>query len=393
MKRSTQVLKVLGLVLLAIMLLAVAGVAGADLWAQQRTQELRTRMKADLDEHSAAMLADHALMLAHPAFAPRAGNRDAGAFLNSRVGWTASPAPSGALGLPAALESAVKGWNTEWHTHVDDVDLTGVDLAWMKDLASFDFWDIEENTALGNMRPFFPVDAPLPEFTALLQAARVRLLQGLKLNQARAASAEVLDLARLCLSTENLVGEMVGLAMLRMDARARQVAVERRQDVTGWLALDAPDLQRFKRGLWAVSAFFGPVAPDGYPLTGDVARKVAVGRCAGMMEGMGQALMTRSLLLPRHAARYQELGNALKDSPCRLKQLRRVWNAVDHEGELPTDGRMFCAAGGAGPAATADCGVPDAVVHFPFLRSFVGEVMLSIASPDWTRHHRESPSP
>jgi hypothetical protein len=292
-------------------------------------EERRAELQAEFEPWRADFLKDQREFADHWLFQRRPGGVDASVVLAFVAGWkgTSGGDIAGTSGVPATLRANIEAWGSNWVDHVDDVDLAGVDLGWMKDLARFDFWDLEADGSPMNEVPWNWRTTPIPDFISLQTAAKVRLLQGLREAKGAEAAAEVRELARLTASTETLVGEMIGVAMIKSDVRARQMATKREQDVTSWPISTMQEAERLRRTMWAANGLFSTV-----PLAPAIENDVVVGRCAALLEGGASALMVRGLMNERYLERYASLTKSINDSSCRLKNLRRAWNqAPSHE--------------------------------------------------------------
>lgn len=341
-------------------------------------EERRAELQAEFEPWRAEFLKDQRELADHWLFQRRPGVVDASVVLASVAGWkgTRGGDIAATSGVPATLQANIDAWGSNWLDHVDDVDLTGVDLRWMNDLARFDFWDIEADGSPMNDLPWDWRTTPLPNFISLQTAAKVRLLQGLREARGAEAAAEVRELARLAASTEVLVGEMVGVAMMKSDVRARQIATKRGHDVTSWPMSTMHEAERLKRTIWAANGFFRTV-----PLAPAIEKDVVVGRCAALMEGGAAALMVRGLMKQqRHLERYASLTTSINDSPCRLKNLRRAWNqAPSHEQTM----HDFTVLDGS-PVEEL-----KPLLFLPPVAEHVGAVAAS-ATPNWVEYYIEA---
>jgi len=300
--------------------------------------ELQAELQAQSEPWRADFLKDQRELAGHWLFERRPGGGDASVVLATVAGWRREgPGDiAGESGVPPALEADLKAWGTNWLDHVDDADLTGVDLRWMRDLARFDHWDIEADGSPANEAPWAWSTAPFPDYITLQTAAKVRLLQGLREAKGAEAAAEVRELARLAASTETLIGDMVGVSMIKFDVRARLMATKRGQDASSWPTSTIEEAERLRRTIWAAVGFF-----EALPLAPEIENDVVVGRCTALLEGGATALMVRGLMIESHSARYASLTKSINESSCRLKNLRRAWNqAPSLEQELRDVSRL-----------------------------------------------------
>ena len=343
-------------VLLGLLLL---GTLGVSLALRHRVQTGLNALQAQQDAEGARFRArieaDSARWKDDPLLAPHDGG-DAAALLFVHLRWMDDGRQPP---VPARLAEQLQALGSDWGKHVEELDFTGVDLTWMSQLAQFGFWDVEAAGSPLADAPWAPVTEGMPNFIDAQHLGRGRLAQGLQSGSAVVAAAEVRELARLCLSSERLVGEMVGVALLSIERRAREEAVRRNQDVTGWTSISEEDQQALKRVLYVAPARFGlfPVALPGE----------APGACTGLWEGLGQAYLVRGYLHDVLAERYAALTTTLAASPCRLRRARLAWASDPTGGGLPVEG------------------------HLPFARSLTGLRLARLGALDAFKQYRDQP--
>jgi hypothetical protein len=114
--------------------------------------------------------------------------------------------------------------------------------------------------------------------------SRLRLAAAFRRGDFAQASSDVRHLADLIRTQEILIAEMIAVAVYRLDARAREVAVARGVDVAGWPQPDLEQLDRHRRTAFASLYFTFPGVNPG------TLRK-AVGcmpsPCSALLEGAG----------------------------------------------------------------------------------------------------------
>jgi hypothetical protein len=371
---------VLGLVALVVLVVVGGGwVLSRTAWA--KADEQRERVDADWKQFRVAIEADEARWKADPLLAPHDGP-DAAPLLHHWVGFEKEPhGPP----LPPAAMDALRGWGADWVKHTDELDVAGVDLAWMATLHTFGFWDLESEGPLKS-RPLMVLTEPSVEVGSLLALAKARLGQGLKQGDPRAAAREVRELARLCFTTEQLIGSMIGIALLAVERRAHEEAVARHQDVDGWTPISEDEQRSLRRALWVAAA------PTSFLAGPELAAvRLPVGECAGLREGLGSALMLHEFARDHEAARYATLGAALEASGCRLRRVRAAWANPSSVEALTSGGNVFCMSEPGQP--TSDCSIPEATLLLPFVKSFLGATLSSIATPDWFKQYRPEAQP
>ncbi|MDP1921358.1 MAG: hypothetical protein Q8L14_34275 [Myxococcales bacterium] len=354
-------------VVLALLLVAHGLLVGPMLYAGSKAlRERQAESAADQSALATQVMADHLRWQNDPLFQPRDGG-DAAEVLFRHVGFEGrGRAPEA---LPVELMAAVKDAGLGWPTA--PIDVATADLAWMSELSRFATWDIEGPGTPLFTAPFDGMNEPLPSYVDIGPIAKVRLLQGLASGKMRPALADVRELARLSLTTEMLIGDMVGVALLRLERRGAEEAVKRGLDLEGWRAFTDDETESLKRALWVATHSTSLIAPlkpldSQFPL---------VGRCSAQRE-LALALYVRPWASSVLSDKYRAFDEQLATSSCRLRRLRKAW-ATTGEGELPLSGDTFC-----GATATSSCDVPDIVTHLPLVRPAVGSVLAATASMD-----------
>jgi hypothetical protein len=292
-----------------------------------RPAKVQTLAPEVLKERLARFQAEQRDVARHWLFAtPPGATGDASPVLSRVTGFRASTAAddvAGESGVPATLQAELKQWGKDWLDHVDDADLTGLELGWMKGLAHFAVWDLEAEGSPGRSAdPTTWVEAPIPNFTVLSMAAKARLLHGLRAGEGAAAAAEVRALARLSATTEMHIGNLVGIQLAAIEAKARAVAVERSHDLRDWPTATSPDeIAALKRVVVTASQFFHIAELDR-----EAEDDIVVGRCAAIADGAKWAIIGRDLLKDAEPARYATLAQTIRDADCRLTTVRAAWN-------------------------------------------------------------------
>ena len=252
-----------------------------------------------------AIAADGEALRASALFTATGTRADAGPFLNPRVEW--SKTPSTVMPWPANIDPSLLAQD-DWKARGAEVVLDGVDLSWFAELKRFDHWDISRATQHQIMHPYAYNDAPIPNFVALKRWARLRLLAGARAGDEPAAQEEVRHLARLCASTETLVGVVIGAHMLHDAGEAS----------------DLPKLRRYLDAMVELAS----VGADSGALAARLADTSAPGYCAATYEALWPAWVLRPSLLRTGRATYAAYDAALaRPSPCRWSLLRDAWAA------------------------------------------------------------------
>lgn len=370
-----RLLTVLGIVV-ALALVIYGALAGYAL--RKATGALREGQAVAATEQATfrdAVMADHRRWQSDPLFARRDGG-DASELLAERVGWERRPAPKR---LPAAVIAGLNDAGADWPA--SNLDVSEVDLSFFASLGDAGFWDLEAPGSPLHGTPYAGMEDPTPAHRDVTALAKTRLLRGLATNQMRPALDEVHELARLCLTTETLIGSMVAVGLLEMERKAAAEATARGLDLGGFPVPTEEDRLSLKRALWAAphaTSILSPAEPldPVFPL---------VGRCAALSE-LAVPLYIRPFASTVLAERYAALTKMLDESDCRLRRLRRAW-ATTGEGELPLSGDAFCKS--AGTSGGVVCDAPEFAVRLPFVRPAIGAVLASTATPDWLKLYRD----
>ncbi len=358
---------------------------------KMRAERAEQRAAVDNGAAIAAFIADHAALRDHWLNKTYPG-ADASAALMPRVAFRGRGLSREAkLGVPQAVDDRLREVSREWIDHIDDIDLDGVDIAWMSELPRYGYWDLEVAGSPMNIDPWFYPEAPIPDFISLQTLHRVRLLLGLKSGDLGPALIEARALARLCASTELLIGDLFAVAMAGDERTAIEAARARGIDVDAVIAAadfavdDEATVDRYKRACFATSMAYrlDEVSPG-------LADHVHICRCSGLQEGIAGADMLRAFASDRYASRYQALESQLSSSNCRLKNARAGF-ATGKSRDAIENLRTLCNMS-AGLNDDPICSAPGVVARMPLMREAIGEVLLSIGEPDWLARYREAPS-
>lgn len=252
--------------------------------------------------------ADQASLAALPFFQRRAPgkDRDAGPLLTTTLGWEKRKDTKdfpGTLKLPPDLEQQ---FGVAGFMDLSDKDLAAAastDLSFFSKLQDFERWDLPgTHGPLDTASPLNAAEAPFPLFPRLTLAARLHLRRGSKSGKLVQAAREVRHAARLALSTENLIGQSVGLNLLTIEWRAWDWAQKRKLKTSGWTPLEEATVERARRVVRTAPAFFSPMADEA-----TFARAAAcdqVTSCSAITEVVAVTAGLESLLREPWRARY-----------------------------------------------------------------------------------------
>jgi hypothetical protein len=382
-----RVFVAMGAVLLGFTLL-VGG--GAWWYAGERLRSQREAHEAAVAEgfarHHEAFVADQRFAEGLALFPEATGTDDAGIFFNPRLvwDWRAEALESWRATLgdeehPLVLDDAVAEAMTgnDWLAASPE-HWRGADTAWMGELARYAHWDLERTGPASQMDEgeYDWATAPLPLYLPLMHWAKLRLLQGIEDGSPVQAAAEVRHLARLAYSTENLLGAMVGLQILRSEREAfDHLVADGAVAPEGWRPLTEAEIHRLRRTIWAAVAYRSIDTP---PEHRDA--PLALGGCAALLESAWAALIVRPFLVDDHREAYDWLGETLEASACRLTLVRRAW-AMPEEEPLASLRREAC-------RGDPICDLQP-YMWIPGVRRYIGEALRRIAGPDWFTHYED----
>ena len=324
-----------------------AALAGTLLLERAIRNELEQKSRQK-DRYREIFLEDQKLLSEHAFFGRIPLNqRDAGPLLNSRIVWEhthqqTTPWPE--LEFPREAEKAFweerrkgRGW-----LEIDPKLFARVNTSWMGALHQFDHWDLLSGDAspmsVHVTQGMHPFAVPMPDYSALNDFARVRLLRGLGQKKMLPALKDVRQLAALVYSSETLISSMVAVGMLNLERAAYEEALRRKILGRGDWAPISPDLSaRARRSLYDFQVWIDLVnAPE--QAEEILKAPLAPGGLCGALSELGNsAWFTRSYLEPRvplesdHSAWLAKLDSLLHRTPgCRLNLARAYWKTPPH---------------------------------------------------------------
>jgi hypothetical protein len=369
------ILKVMGVLVVLVLCASVGAMAYYAREARNGMEIYQKRVAMAWATYESQYKADAARWSQDPLFQPHPGGDAAPLFLAHMRYESEKKKPPP---VPDALKEQMAIGDGGWPENSSRFEVKDIDTKWMSGLGELGYFDIEgPGTPLENA-PYDPVRGDIPNFIDLVTFAKVRLTQGLQSGDARPAARETRELARLCLSSETILGEVFGVSILGHERRAHDEAVRLGQDVTGWNVFSVDEEKSLKRVLFAGPAPYSLLATD--PLA-----KVtpSIGGCAGLNEGIVMAHFLRRFSERELPERYASLTKAIETSSCRLRRARVAWKANDTAGQLPDSGEALCQSDLY--VNMKDCPYPRAIVLFPFARTLIGDMLVQVSWIDWFR--------
>jgi len=222
----------------------------------------------------------------HPAMPDASSHdRDAADFMAPLVDYEKPiDDPPGRLHLANSLAERINSYGNDWPAKISDADLEGLDFGWMAALRRFDHWSL---FGAGRIREepvekFF--DLAIPNYSSLRFWSKLRLASAFRRGDFAQASSDVRHLGDLIRTQGIPISEMIAVAVYRLDARAREVAVARGFDVGGWPQPDVEQLDRYRRTTLASLSF---TYPGVKPETLRKAVACMPSPCPALIEGAG----------------------------------------------------------------------------------------------------------
>jgi hypothetical protein len=321
-----RIAKILG-VIAGVLVLVAAGLIAAG-WYELRAngRRIREQYAASLAKVWPEFLEDQQLARTYPVLAPAPRARDAGPFLNARIGWDIDPKRLAAWRerLPGSVRSL-----TLDSALVDEIPKDWVksppslwqqlDFSWMAALSPFDHWDVESNSPWTE-EPHGSWPNGFPLLHELVPWAKLRLAKGVATRDFAGAESEVEHLGALLLSTETTLGASIGLQVLALVREAADSGEAANRTGTH-AGIDAVTRAQAFRATMAAQAFLRDEAPETYRR--DVER-IVVGRCAALNEALRAALALRGAVGPGNGPVHWIRLDGGFASSCRLSLVRRA---------------------------------------------------------------------
>ncbi len=346
----------------------------------------------EFEKHFVAFSDDEKLLSKNSLYSANShGKADAGPFLNAQVGWSGAEESYGKLALPIEVTDLLK--TSDWYSKAKiDWEQTKIDIDWMKKLHEFDHWSYDLHPPhFGPDADYVLVMSPLPNYSQLTQWAKIRLLKGRDDHDMKNAVRDVEQLARLIMSTDNLVAAMTATAIQGIVGIA-----------TGTTAAFAPAREAAKR------YFFAQQVLTDIRLSNtafEKGMKFQVGLCTRIGESILTHLMARRIVQPHFPAEFARFDKLVRDteSTCRPSYLRRAWADPNFQGMFKPGKDIFAEVSRMslkGEGEEAHESAPElpfkvmTIEHLeahPKVGSAVIFIVLGIAEPNWFRRYEEKP--
>jgi hypothetical protein len=205
-----------------------------------------------------------------------------------------------------------------------DIDVSAVDTSWMKELASFEHWEIVDPPPVH----FHNVDfnpAVRPMFAAV---ARARLLQGLRAGDVKTAARDVEQLARLVASTEVWVVATGAPHLMELVRATFEHARAEGLDVDGWDPPDRKEVAAARRSLRGYVASLDFHVDPAWHRDLLTSPELATWRCVALNETAVTYLEIEPVSGDRYRDAHDWIANALAltKNTCRLSLVRQAWD-------------------------------------------------------------------
>lgn len=380
METFKRVAAVVGLIVVILLCLVLWKFPEQELKRLQVDYEVQSP-EDTLMKHKKQILADREELGKTDIFRPSKGERDAGPYLNGIVSW--DKRPSTRLSLSPELKAGLKG--KEWVAFAPDFKAANLDFSWMKKLHEFDHWAPDMNNPLIKIseKPQ-PMTLPFPEYSELINWAKLRLIHGRVTKDMKNALLDVRQLARLIYTNDYLVSTMVTISLLRSENMFIQNYNPKIFE--GWVTVPENVTTIARRYFWAQSEFVDPrLSSEGYETfsVGDV------GKCQMISEGMIRNLIVRDYLKNFYPGPIKRFNETVKNSlnNCRPSLMNLVWNdpqwrlfgnTVKYEDALVK------------PENESNWKQKFLMIH-PRVEEIYGFTIAAIATPNYLKLYRELP--
>jgi hypothetical protein len=264
-------------------------------------------------------------------------NKDAGPFLNPRIGWedVVSDVPAKAayekymaslgtakvtkLTVPTETAEKLKSLGPDYYKKANEIDLKSIDFGWLKELQQYDFWNTEDNSPLAYLEKFDFTQNPIPNFVSLIAWAKLRLVKGVQERNVKSAIDETVHLGRLLHSTETLIGAVSSIAVLK-------AVVQFAKDQGTPLNVDLAVFDKAKLYFMSLPKALSNPLIDAQDFAHISQAGFGPGYCAAVNEAGSGLLMFKPLLEIDLKDVYAKYDAILKSkTACRWVHIRKAW--------------------------------------------------------------------
>jgi hypothetical protein len=214
------------------------------------------------------------------------------------------------------------------------------DLSILQDLLAYDHWDRDDSGAMADYlaapRDVSWTAVPIPNLINIQYLARLRLAKGLVDQDMLLALQEVRHLARLTHDGEILVDTMVAIALLGIERKGYEAAVEAGiLTADAWVPVSEEDLVLARRVALGMVVVYRGLAPDDAVERLESAGVPLFGLCSAISESGMQMLLPRIVqgtAWPGEVdltANWEVHGSRLDTERCSLALSQLYWEQPD----------------------------------------------------------------
>ena len=327
-----------------------------------------------------AYLADQDVVAKEDFFKLSPRTSDAGDYLNSKMNLGqrfASPPFEIALSYQAIKVLNDRPALKSWVTKADQIDFSKSDFSWMQKIAKYDYWQIYSANSEFIKYDYPPWALPTPDWSELVNWARLRLLYGIKQGKELQALKEVRHLAHLIYTQDIQESQIMSLGILEIENKFVDYLKTKNKNLN-WKTISPDVLVRARRVHFSTPTWISSVTGSDEKYAQVVNLKQPVGVCAAFNRVAVEAYTARDLLVgavfstDKYLRRFERWEKDMKrfDSSCQLQVARssmsRSFKPERIEGGIALDNflRLF--------------------YQVPLFREGVGLRILHVVIPNWT---------
>lgn len=264
-------------------------------------------------------LEDRQILSQYALFAPSAGTKDAGPYLNYKVHWEIGEVHhQGDLAIPAFIHKELQD---DWAIKKPLFKKMGINFQWMKELLKYDYWNPEENSPVFSKDKKFQTYAiPVPTYRDLETWAKLRYLYGKENDDVQNALKEVRHLMRLIWTNDYMISSQVVIEMLKIENQFEEILTPK--EILDWKFIPHDHLMRAKRHFYSLPSVVDIRLPDE---TFDKMTNSSMGVCMMLLEGSMSYLIMREFLENELKYSYKRMLDRVDNSRCRNALYRNMW--------------------------------------------------------------------